>query len=148
MLQSVEPAGGSLAAPGGMRWTQVPLRRRHPIDILVIEADPASRRTAELALGHLGYLVISAGSLEGARALLKSFVVDAILCDLQLPDGMGMDLLADVKACPTPVATVVMSGDPEALHDRAVRHSFEQGVTKPIDFARLDRWLRQRFKHN
>lgn len=121
------------------------LRRPRPMDVLVVEDDPLALRAIELALGHLGYLVLSASSVKHARAILRTFAVDVVLCDVHLPDGTGSDLLPDVAACGH-VAAVAMSGDAAALRSAAARGAFDGRVQKPIDFAMLDRLLRSTWR--
>lgn len=65
--------------------------------ILVVEDDLDVRKLVAHALGRSGYSTIEAATLEGARRLLQEEDdVDLAIVDLILPDGDGLDLVADL----------------------------------------------------
>ena len=70
-----------------------------PAKVVIVEDDP--RIAAHVALGvtaHDGLsLMGTAGSLAEARALLDHGA-DLFILDLRLPDGNGIDLIADIRA--------------------------------------------------
>lgn len=71
--------------------------------ILVVEADVAMRREARIGLEVDGAFVLEAGSLAQARhqAFEKGFSVDGfdgIVIDRELPDGDGLDLIAEMQS--------------------------------------------------
>ncbi len=65
--------------------------------ILHVEDDPDVVRVLAVVLAGEAELV-SARSLEEARRLLKREPFDAAILDLDLPDGLGLDLLPQLKA--------------------------------------------------
>jgi DNA-binding NarL/FixJ family response regulator len=65
--------------------------------------------------------VRQAGSLEEARAALAEIEADVALVDLGLPDGDGVDLVADVRAANPDAAVLVLTAVTDQRHlDRAV----------------------------
>jgi two-component system repressor protein LuxO len=84
------------------------------------------------------YRIVTADSLGRAHAVLDGFVPDIILLDIELPDGNGMDFLADVMAGDSPPRVIVMTA--HGTSDMAVR-AVEMGasdfLTKPFDAPRL-----------
>jgi two-component system, OmpR family, KDP operon response regulator KdpE len=64
------------------------LVNRSLIRAILTRADDASIRQATLR---------EAGSLSEARAILDREVVDLLLLDVHLPDGLGLTLAADLK---------------------------------------------------
>lgn len=63
--------------------------------ILVVEGDPAVRRRTRQVLFEAGFATWSADDLEGARYhLCFSPTLAAVVCDYELPNGTGLDLLA------------------------------------------------------
>jgi diguanylate cyclase (GGDEF)-like protein len=71
--------------------------------ILVVEADVAVRRQVRISLEVDGAFVLEAGSLTQARhqAFAKGFSADGfdgIVIDRQLPDGDGLDLIAEMRS--------------------------------------------------
>ncbi len=52
-----------------------------------------------------------AGTIASAKALLKQHAYDAILLDIGLPDGSGLDLIPDIQHEQPYAAIVILSGD-------------------------------------
>jgi PAS domain S-box-containing protein len=78
--------------------------------ILVVEDEPAAARVLEIMLQRAGYAVAAVGSLAEARRALKSLRFSAVLLDLQLPDGSGLELAEEVAARENPIPVIVLSG--------------------------------------
>jgi two-component system, OmpR family, phosphate regulon response regulator OmpR len=68
--------------------------------LLLIDDD--ARLTAMVGdyLGAAGYAVVSAGSLAAGRRHLQTESFDALVLDLMLPDGDGLELCSEVRASP------------------------------------------------
>ena len=64
----------------------------HP-RLLVIDDEPDLRTLYELTLLREGYELDSAGSVEDALALLAERGYSAVITDMRLPDGSGLDVL-------------------------------------------------------
>ena len=90
--------------------------------VLVVESDPASRRSLELALRHLGYRTVLAPSLDEAATALGR---DAYVCCLLAArvDGRdGLDLLRRLRdggGSLTPVILVADEHDTRRVSDAA-----------------------------
>ena len=68
--------------------------------VLVVDDDEAARRLVRMGLELEGMAVIEAESVARARSVLHAGVQGVVL-DRQLPDGDGLDLLADIGVtCP------------------------------------------------
>ncbi len=65
--------------------------------VLVIEDEGAMRRFLAQALGSHGFKVIEAGTCAQAIAVATEARPDAILLDLGLPDGDGLDLVRRLR---------------------------------------------------
>ena len=88
---------------------------------LIVEDDPAfSALLKRILLDESGFDGVSiAGSLTEARVRLKTQSIDLVLLDLGLPDGSGVDLMADISA-ETPVLVVtVFDDEPEVINAMA-----------------------------
>jgi DNA-binding NtrC family response regulator len=81
--------------------------------ILVIDDEPALRRTLERALKIMHFQVVSAGDSHLAYALLHEMEIDLVLLDLHLPQVSGDALfLALVRRWPRLAGRVIlMTGD-------------------------------------
>jgi two-component system response regulator PilR (NtrC family) len=71
--------------------------------LLVVDDQPAHRLCARVIMQYSwpGCVVEEANSLRWARAFLAERRYDLVLLDLQLPDGLGLELLHDDRL-PTP----------------------------------------------
>ena len=66
--------------------------------LLLIEDDQAIRERLAKALSSPGVFVVTAASnLTEAQASLETTKPDLVVADLQLPDGLAIDLLAEVR---------------------------------------------------
>lgn len=66
--------------------------------ILVIEDDPVLLDGLEAGLGLLGATVDTVSLCADAHAALGTTTFDAVVLDLMLPDGSGLDLLAKIRS--------------------------------------------------
>jgi len=65
--------------------------------ILAVEDDPAIRRGVVDALTFAGYSVLQAGNACEGERLAVTAAYDLLLLDVVLPDGTGLDILAEVR---------------------------------------------------
>ncbi len=81
------------------------------IEVLVIDDHPVvlDGVVAALAKESDMRVVAQATTLEGARAALESTPPDVVLVDVRLPDGSGLDLVAEATARGTRPAWVILS---------------------------------------
>src|ERR1700704_3420603 len=111
--------------------------------LLLVDDDPeALEWLTELAKGE-GFTVASADSLRNARIHMARLQPDILLTDLQLPDGKGVGLVADLE---TREATEVVMITGHASVESAVE-ALRLGATdymvKPVDMERLKAILRR-----
>ena len=111
--------------------------------ILVVDDEPLIRWTLNEALRSWGYEPIEAGTIAGA---LSSFDADrpvAVLLDINLPDGSGLDALRDIKAR-APQAVVVMITANVLVEDTiaAMRGGAYDFIGKPINLNELQVTIR------
>ena len=81
--------------------------------ILYLEDNPLDADLTQRALFRDGgaFDLVHAGTLREARTHLAGGpAFDLALLDLQLPDGSGMELLAEIRRAGMPVAVVVLTG--------------------------------------
>jgi two-component system KDP operon response regulator KdpE len=65
--------------------------------VLLVEDVAVNRLTLGALLEADGHEVHEAATCAEARLRLKRIVFDVVLLDLDLPDGQGMELIADVR---------------------------------------------------
>jgi DNA-binding response OmpR family regulator len=108
--------------------------------LLVVDDEPHIGLVLRPFLEQLGYRVSIAKTLTEARTALKaSPPTDALLLDLHLPDGSGLDLLRDLRMQGSterlPVLVLTAEGE-----DRVLREARRLGaalVTKPFSPTKL-----------
>jgi DNA-binding NtrC family response regulator len=79
--------------------------------LLIIEDDSTLKTALFRALTRFGYAVTTASSKSEASTWLGGQTAwDAILLDLQLPDGTGMEILAEIKRKSSRTPVIVLTG--------------------------------------
>ena len=87
--------------------------------VLVVDDETSILNTLKKALSLEGYQVDLAGGIAVAEERLAKHTYDAVLLDVALPDGDGLDLLARLRGAGNESAVLMMSG--HATIDAAVR---------------------------
>jgi DNA-binding response OmpR family regulator len=112
-----------------------------PRHLLVVDDEPHIGLLLRPHLEELGYRVSLARSLADARAALATGAapVDALLLDLHLPDGSGLEFLRELRASratrPLPVMVLTAEGAPSVLAD--ARRLNATLLTKPFSPTKL-----------
>ncbi len=86
--------------------------------VLVVEDDVALNRTIVAGLEAREMSATGVGTVSQARSLLDSGCWDAALIDVKLPDGEGVELLAETRRCRPAIPVILMTAF--ASVDRAV----------------------------
>jgi two-component system response regulator PilR (NtrC family) len=106
--------------------------------ILVIDDEPDLRTLYELTLLREGYRVEAAGDLLQAREQLKEHRFDAVITDMRLPDGLGLELLRDMANQQRAERCVVITahGSAENAVEALKAGAFDY-LTKPVDLKQF-----------
>ena len=106
--------------------------------ILVVDDEPDLRTLYELTLLREGYRVEAASSVAEARQHLGERRFDAVITDMRLPDGLGLELLQDLQAARRPERCVVMTAYGSAENAvEALRAGAFDYLTKPVDLRQF-----------
>jgi DNA-binding NtrC family response regulator len=105
------------------------------LSLMVVDGDHNNLRTLGHVFQNLGAMVTGWGSLRQARQSLRFRGHDAVLSNLQLKDGIGLDLLPDYQTrCPE--GSFYLTGDDSFFNANTV-YTLKQGVRgyfeKPVD---------------
>jgi two-component system, NtrC family, response regulator AtoC len=107
------------------------------LSVLVLEDDPLLRKQLVSFLERLGADITAVDSLDKARKVVADLGFDFAIIDVNLPDGLGTQLLRDRVFAPN-TGVIVMTaeggvqGAVEALKLGALEY-----LTKPFDLAEL-----------
>jgi two-component system KDP operon response regulator KdpE len=115
--------------------------------ILVIEDETAMRRFLSAALGSHGFKVLEAGTCAQAITLATEARPDAILLDLGLPDGDGLDLLRKLREWSTTPVIVLSARDREDDKVQALDAGADDYLTKPFGVSELLARIRVALRH-
>jgi len=109
-----------------------------PASILVVDDEPDLRTLYELTLLREGYRVETASSVQEAREQLRTHRFDAVITDMRLPDGFGMELLQDLRDQQRRERCVVMTAYGSAENAvEALRSGAFDYLTKPVDLKQF-----------
>jgi two-component system KDP operon response regulator KdpE len=110
--------------------------------VLVVDDEPQIVRGLRVVLRNAGFQVDSAGTKEEALDALSHRPPDAVLLDLVLPDGSGVDVCKQVREWSlVPIVVVSAVGD-EREKVRALDAGADDYVTKPFGSQELTARLR------
>ena len=104
--------------------------------ILVVEDHLETAETMQEVLEHHGYAVVAADSFEAAVDVDLTHV-DAVVSDILLPDGLGTDLLRQLRLA-RDLPAIAFSGLTKSSDlERVKAAGFDLFLSKPVDFPRL-----------
>jgi two-component system, NtrC family, response regulator AtoC len=104
--------------------------------LLIVEDEVLFARAVMRRLQKAGYECAHVETLQDARAIFKQFSPDIVLLDMRLPDGNGLDLLADLVL--KKVAVIVMTAHGEISDAvNAIKQGAIDYLKKPIDLEEL-----------
>jgi two-component system, NtrC family, response regulator PilR len=109
-----------------------------PAQVLVVDDEPDLRTLYELTLLREGYRVDAAGTLAEAWQQLKDKRFDAVITDMRLPDGQGLELLRGMLAQQRAERCIVMTayGSAENAVEALKAGAFDY-LTKPVDLKQF-----------
>jgi DNA-binding response OmpR family regulator len=112
---------------------------------LIVEDDVSSRTALASILKILGHEVATAGTVGDALLALDDVpdeaLPGAVLLDLMLPDGNGMEVLRQVRAQRLPLRVAILTGADLPMIEEARQLGPDAVFTKPVDAGQLLQWL-------
>jgi two-component system, NtrC family, response regulator PilR len=106
--------------------------------ILVVDDEPDLRTLYELTLLREGYRVDAAGDLAQARQMLNDNSFDAVITDMRLPDGLGLELLREMVLQQRRERCVVITAHGSAENAvEALKSGAFDYLTKPVDLKQF-----------
>jgi CheY-like chemotaxis protein len=115
-----------------------PNQARRKLRILLVEDHVDTLETVSLLLTRVGHEVVSAACCEAARKAADATPgIEAVVGDLGLPDGDGVDLLVELKRrfnCPT-IALTAYGMDADVK--RCAAAGIDRHLLKPVGVIEL-----------
>jgi CheY-like chemotaxis protein len=108
-----------------------------PLRILLVEDHQDTRRSLSRLLTHFGHSVVTANNVEDAIAIIGANNIDAVLCDIGLPDGSGYEVAAQARANGSIKAIALTGFGTEQDVQRSKEAGFDFHLIKPINFQEL-----------
>jgi two-component system NtrC family response regulator len=106
--------------------------------VLVVDDEPRIRRLVEKELATERRRITATESVRTALALLKQETFDVALLDMRLPDGNGLELLAQLQEIAPEVQAIVITGYGEVDNAvQAMKLGAYDYISKPFDLDRL-----------
>jgi two-component system, NtrC family, response regulator PilR len=108
------------------------------LSLLVVDDEPDLRTLYELTLLREGYDVEAAGSVEQALEALKGRGYSAVITDMRLPDGTGLDILRWLAQSDRSEKAIVITAYGSAENAvEALRAGAYDYLTKPVDLRQF-----------
>jgi two-component system response regulator PilR (NtrC family) len=114
------------------------MSQARPARLLVVDDEPDLRTLYELTLLRDGHDVETAGTVDDARLLITEHQYDAIITDMRLPDGTGLDVLRHLETTGRSEKAIVITahGSAENAVEALKAGAFDY-LTKPVDLKQF-----------
>jgi two-component system KDP operon response regulator KdpE len=115
--------------------------------VLVVEDEVPMRRFLRSALVAHGFRVVEAGTMREAERAVTETPPTAIVLDLGLPDGDGLDLLRTIREWSSAPVVVLSARDREDDKVTALDAGADDYLTKPFGTSELLARIRVALRH-
>jgi len=106
--------------------------------ILIVEDEEVVSEILIARMKRWGQKVVLATSSKEALSKIKTSRFDLVLLDIMLPDGLGYEIIPEIKQALPNINIITMTGQNTPDLERTIR---EFGITyfmaKPVDFDEL-----------
>jgi DNA-binding response OmpR family regulator len=111
--------------------------------IVLADDDRSMREALAAALEANGFLVFEAATGREALELAAAQTPDAVVSDVYMPDGSGLDVAREVAKGSRKVPVILVSGHAEpAIHAAAIAAGASAYLPKPLGVVELMAALR------
>ena len=111
--------------------------------VLIVDDDQMIRWSLTEALRNWGYACVEAGTVTAALATFDTEQPAAVLVDVNLPDGSGLDGLREIKRRQPDAVVIMMTGSVRVADTiAALRGGAYDFVGKPINLEELQITIR------
>src|SRR5579862_8339863 len=119
-----------------------------PLNVLVVDDEPAIRRFLRTSLSAQGYRVSEATDGQEALNGMRRSPIDVLVLDLGLPDVDGVDIIEQLRGQGSAVPIIVLSSrSDESSKVKALDLGADDYVTKPFGIDELLARIRAALRH-
>ncbi len=112
--------------------------------ILLIDDDDGIRFGFSKYLSKAGYEMEGVPTLNDARQAMLSRYFDAVLLDMNLPDGSGLEFIEEIRKANTSIPIVVITGFSDVMTAvEAMQKGADNFLPKPVNMKNLDVYLKK-----
>jgi two-component system OmpR family response regulator len=106
--------------------------------VLLVEDNEAVRSSLSRLLEQEGFQVVAVDEVAPAQDLIRKELFDALITDLDLPDGTGLDLLVEARRLRPEIHSILMTVyGCSAVRKRASDLGLDAYLEKPFGPAEL-----------
>ena len=105
--------------------------------VMIIEDEQSVRRSIEFALRKEGYETAGTDTLQEADSMLERFQPELILCDLNLPDGNGLEFIRRIRKKTRAYLICLTALDQEADMVMGYEAGADDYIVKPFSLSVL-----------
>lgn len=105
--------------------------------ILILEDEESVNRGITYVLEKDGYTVLSCTSIKAAEELLRTKEPQLIICDLNLPDGNGLEFIRQIRSRTSAHIICLTAWDQEIDQVMGYEAGADDYVTKPFSLSVL-----------
>jgi EAL domain-containing protein (putative c-di-GMP-specific phosphodiesterase class I) len=117
------------------------------LNVLVVDDDPSFAHTCARFLEAAGHITAIAADAQTAIQLGRERRFDAVVTDINLPDGNGLQVLQNLRLCDANLPFVLVTGDPQLDTARAaVECGAISYLLKPVTAMQLESVVERAFK--
>lgn len=106
-------------------------------EILLVEDEENVNRGIEFTLTKEGYQMETAGTIRQAEEILKRINPKMVICDINLPDGSGLDLIREIRKSSMAHIICLTAMDTEMDQVIGYEAGADDYVTKPFSLSVL-----------
>ena len=106
-------------------------------EILLVEDEESVNRGIEFTLTKEGYHVETAGTIHEAEEILKRMSPQMVICDVNLPDGSGLDLIREIRKSSMVHIICLTALDTEIDQVMGYEAGADDYITKPFSLSVL-----------
>ncbi len=119
-------------------------------DLLIVDDDAEILELLSDTFTDCGYRLHTVTSVSQARAALARYTFRLVLSDHNLPDGNGVDFLAEITGLGLSSVPILMTGllDVNVAIEAINRGKVYKFVTKPLDLMLLTQTIRRALDHH